>query len=405
MDGLRGHARARGRRARRRVHHRHRRARSPAPRALRGDEGRRGARQRRPLRRRDRPCRPARAGRPTSREVLPLVEQYELGGRRLNLLARGRVVNLAAAEGHPAAVMDMSLRDPGAGGRAPRRARRRARARRARRPAADRHEVARSSSPRSASNRRAAPRSRGVTCARSVACRLDDPDPGPRRRARHPPAPAHVRDPQADGAGPRPPGDGATSSTCCAARASSGSSPTCTTSRTRSATTSATASSTATSRSCSAPPAACASAADFFGDSTFLVISGDALTDIDLARFLARHREAGGIATLAVKRVQDTREYGVVLHDADGRITGFQEKPDPAEALSDLGNCGIYLFEPRDLRLLPDRRSVDWANDVFPALLAARRPVPRPRDRRVLERRRLARRAAGRARSTRSTAS
>jgi adenosylhomocysteinase len=43
------------------------------------------------------------------REVLPLVEQYDVGGRRLNLLASGRVVNLAAGEGHPASVMDMSF--------------------------------------------------------------------------------------------------------------------------------------------------------------------------------------------------------------------------------------------------------------------------------------------------------
>jgi adenosylhomocysteinase len=43
------------------------------------------------------------------REVRPLVEQYVLAGRRLNLLAGGRVVNLAAAEGHPAAVMDISF--------------------------------------------------------------------------------------------------------------------------------------------------------------------------------------------------------------------------------------------------------------------------------------------------------
>jgi adenosylhomocysteinase len=44
------------------------------------------------------------------REVRPLVEQYQLAdGRRLNLIARGRVVNLAAAEGHPAAVMDVSF--------------------------------------------------------------------------------------------------------------------------------------------------------------------------------------------------------------------------------------------------------------------------------------------------------
>lgn len=109
---------------------------------------------------------------------------------------------------------------------------------------------------------------------------------------------------------------------------------------------------------------------DFLDDGTFLIISGDALTDIDLTRFVKRHKEAGGVATLAVKRVADTREFGVVLHDDTGRITGFQEKPEPAEALSDLGNCGIYLFEPEIFDWFPDQPFVDWANDVFPALLA-----------------------------------
>jgi mannose-1-phosphate guanylyltransferase len=109
--------------------------------------------------------------------------------------------------------------------------------------------------------------------------------------------------------------------------------------------------------------------ADFFGDEPFLVISGDALTDIDLGAFVARHRESGGVATLAVKQVADTREYGVVLHDSAGRITGFQEKPAPEEALSDLGNCGIYMFEPRIFDYFPERPFVDWAKDVFPTLL------------------------------------
>ena len=109
--------------------------------------------------------------------------------------------------------------------------------------------------------------------------------------------------------------------------------------------------------------------ADFFGEEPFLVISGDALTDIDLGAFLATHRQRGGIATLAVKKVPDTREYGVVLHARDGRITGFQEKPAPEEALSDLGNCGIYMFEPRIFDYFPSRPFVDWAQDVFPVLL------------------------------------
>jgi len=109
--------------------------------------------------------------------------------------------------------------------------------------------------------------------------------------------------------------------------------------------------------------------AEFFGDEPFLVISGDALTDIDLTALAARHRETDGIATLAVKQVPDTREYGVVLHDRVGRITGFQEKPSPDEALSELGNCGIYVFDPQIFDYFPDREFVDWAKDVFPALL------------------------------------
>ncbi len=109
--------------------------------------------------------------------------------------------------------------------------------------------------------------------------------------------------------------------------------------------------------------------APFFGEEPFLVISGDALTDIDLGALVARHREAGGIATLAVKQVPDTREFGVVLHDRDGRITGFQEKPSPDEALSDLGNCGIYIFSPEIFDYFPERPFVDWAQDVFPVLL------------------------------------
>jgi len=109
---------------------------------------------------------------------------------------------------------------------------------------------------------------------------------------------------------------------------------------------------------------------DFFGDDPVVVISGDALTDTDLTKLVERHKQAGGIGTLTVKKVEDTREYGVVLHGADGRISGFQEKPHPDEALSDLGNCGIYCFSPEIFDYFPESEFVDWANDVFPVLLA-----------------------------------
>jgi mannose-1-phosphate guanylyltransferase/mannose-1-phosphate guanylyltransferase/phosphomannomutase len=109
--------------------------------------------------------------------------------------------------------------------------------------------------------------------------------------------------------------------------------------------------------------------AEYFGSEPFLVMAADALTDIDLAGLRAAHEANGGIATLAVKRVPNVSEFGVVIVDSDGRIQGFQEKPDPAEALSDLASCMIYMLNPEVFDYFPDRPAVDFALDVFPALL------------------------------------
>ncbi|HST69465.1 MAG TPA: NDP-sugar synthase [Solirubrobacterales bacterium] len=121
-------------------------------------------------------------------------------------------------------------------------------------------------------------------------------------------------------------------------------------------------------------------AAEFLGDS-FLVISGDALTDIDLRAMREFHESHDGIATLAMKRVVDTSQFGVAIVGSDGRIQGFQEKPDPSEALSDLANCGIYMFRKEIFDFFPEPGTskaakegdpagfADWAMDVFPRLL------------------------------------
>lgn len=108
---------------------------------------------------------------------------------------------------------------------------------------------------------------------------------------------------------------------------------------------------------------------DFFGDETFLILSGDGVIAADLGELVAAHKRKGGIGTLALKRVVDTREYGVVILDDEDRVTGFQEKPAPEEALSNLGNSGIYVFEPAIFDYFPGEDFVDWANDVFPRLL------------------------------------
>ena len=126
---------------------------------------------------------------------------------------------------------------------------------------------------------------------------------------------------------------------------------------------------------------------DFLGAGTFLVMSGDALTDIDLTGLVAAHRRNGSIATMAVKEVADPSLYGVVVTDDDGRVVGFQEKPTREEARSRLCNCGIYVFEPEILVAHPGRAVRRLRQPGLPRPAQAARPLPRPQRRRLLERR------------------
>lgn len=112
----------------------------------------------------------------------------------------------------------------------------------------------------------------------------------------------------------------------------------------------------------------------FFGGKTFLVISGDALTDIDLTGLVAAHRRNGSIATMAVKEVADPTQYGVVVADEEGRVVAFQEKPSLKEARSRLCNCGIYVFEPEILSHIRKEQFDDFGRRVFPDML--RQGVP-----------------------------
>jgi mannose-1-phosphate guanylyltransferase len=109
--------------------------------------------------------------------------------------------------------------------------------------------------------------------------------------------------------------------------------------------------------------------ADFLGQGTFLVMSGDALTDVDLTGLVAQHRRNGSVATMAVKEVADPSQYGVVVADDDGRVVGFQEKPTIEAARSRLCNCGIYVFEPAILSHIPEGQFDDFGKRLFPDLL------------------------------------
>jgi len=104
-------------------------------------------------------------------------------------------------------------------------------------------------------------------------------------------------------------------------------------------------------------------------DETFLVISGDSITDFDLTAAIAFHKQKQSKATLILTRVPNPAEFGVVITDEESKIKRFLEKPSSSEIFSDTVNTGIYILEPEVLDYLPYHTECDFSKDLFPLML------------------------------------
>lgn len=114
---------------------------------------------------------------------------------------------------------------------------------------------------------------------------------------------------------------------------------------------------------------------DFFlGEEAFVVLYGDVLTGLDLAPVIAQHRSSASDVTIVVNRVENRAESGMVVFDARRRIRRFVEKPGPGEPVpSEWGNAGIYICGPAVLEYASRGSPLDFAYEVFPAMLAEHR--------------------------------
>ncbi|NLT34609.1 MAG: NTP transferase domain-containing protein [Gaiellales bacterium] len=110
-------------------------------------------------------------------------------------------------------------------------------------------------------------------------------------------------------------------------------------------------------------------------DDTFIVISGDALTDFDLTRIIGFHQQRGAMVTIALKSVDNPLEFGVVIVDEEGRIERFLEKPGWGQVFSDTINTGIYVLEPEVLDYIPSGTAYDFSHELFPRLFEMRKPL------------------------------
>ncbi len=115
--------------------------------------------------------------------------------------------------------------------------------------------------------------------------------------------------------------------------------------------------------------------AEEFLDDRFIVLSGDAVTDLDITEAVRFHEQSGALVTLVLKRSKHPLEYGVVNVGEDGRILSFLEKPGWSELTDSTVNTGIYICEKEVLSYIEQGKSFDFSKDLFPKLLTLGLPV------------------------------
>jgi len=103
-------------------------------------------------------------------------------------------------------------------------------------------------------------------------------------------------------------------------------------------------------------------------DGPFLVINGDSISSLDIAKFIKFHRQKKAFASISLWPVDDPTPYGIVDLAKDGRIRRFQEKPKKEEAFSNLINAGAYALEHEVLDYI-GKGFVSMEREVFPKIL------------------------------------
>ncbi|MBB5021260.1 sugar phosphate nucleotidyltransferase [Desulfurispira natronophila] len=104
-------------------------------------------------------------------------------------------------------------------------------------------------------------------------------------------------------------------------------------------------------------------------DETFIVISGDLVTDFDIETILRAHRQSREMVTITLTSVPNPLQFGVVVTDRNNRIVKFLEKPGWGEVFSDTINTGIYVLEPEVFQHIPENTNFDFSKDLFPLLM------------------------------------
>lgn len=116
-------------------------------------------------------------------------------------------------------------------------------------------------------------------------------------------------------------------------------------------------------------------ARDFIAGDDFIVASGDSVSDISFSDASDRFFDMGRSPMIILSHADEPGEYGVVLTDGGGRVTGFSEKPSISSTCSDTVNTGNYIFPAEIFDSIPEGVGYDFGRDLFPALINEGKPV------------------------------
>lgn len=111
-----------------------------------------------------------------------------------------------------------------------------------------------------------------------------------------------------------------------------------------------------------------------FLDETFIIVSGDLVTNFDFKKIKKFHEKKNSQLTITLTPVENPLQFGVVIANEENRIEKFLEKPSWGEVFSDTINTGIYIIEPSVLDLIPFKQNYDFAKDLFPDMM--KRDIP-----------------------------
>ncbi len=110
--------------------------------------------------------------------------------------------------------------------------------------------------------------------------------------------------------------------------------------------------------------------AEKYLNETFLVLSGDVVSDINFNEVLKFHKRKGALATLVLTEVPDPTHFGIAVLNDNQEITEYLEKPSSNEIFSNIANTGTYILEPGIFEYFDEYKGeVDFSKDIFPQLI------------------------------------